>query len=87
MVGSASNQPKPAAARRAAFHPECQVSGMLQQAIVNCATRVRLPQVNRLTRREQLVLAILLGLFIVGWTVKAWRQAQASDAAVEVMEH
>lgn len=46
-----------------------------------------MPQVNRLTRREQLVLAIVLALFMVGWTVKVWRQAQEPNGTAEVTEH
>jgi hypothetical protein len=33
------------------------------------------PAVLRLTRQEQLVLSIVLGLLLVGWAVKAWRLA------------
>ena len=45
-----------------------------------------MPEVNWLTRREQLVLAMLLGLFIVGWTVKVWRAAQEPEVSTEVIE-
>jgi len=31
--------------------------------------------VLKLTRQEQLVLSIVLGLLLVGWAVKAWRLA------------
>jgi hypothetical protein len=33
------------------------------------------PAVLRLTRQEQLVLSIVLGLLLVGWAVKTWRLA------------
>ena len=42
--------------------------------------------VDRLTRREQLVLAMLLFLFIVGWTVKVWRESAPPDPARAVSE-
>src|SRR6266540_1366733 len=31
--------------------------------------------VHRLTRQEQLVLGVVLGLLLVGWAVKTWRTA------------
>ena len=31
--------------------------------------------VNRLTKQEQLVLCLVLGLLLTGWAVKAWRTA------------
>jgi len=31
--------------------------------------------VHRLTRQEQLVLGVVVGLLLVGWAVKAWRTA------------
>ena len=34
-----------------------------------------LEHVNRLTRQEQLVLCIVLGLLLTGWAVKAYRTA------------
>ncbi|HZR21856.1 MAG TPA: hypothetical protein VFE51_31530 [Verrucomicrobiae bacterium] len=30
---------------------------------------------NRLTKREQLVLCLVIGLLLVGWSVKAYRTA------------
>jgi hypothetical protein len=39
--------------------------------------------VHRLTRHEQLVLCIALGLFVLGWAVKVCRaKSQSSPAAV-----
>jgi hypothetical protein len=32
-------------------------------------------RVNRLTKREQLVLCIVVGLLLLGWAVKAYRAA------------
>ena len=32
-------------------------------------------RVNRLTKQEQLVLCIVLGLLLTGWAVKTWRAA------------
>jgi hypothetical protein len=34
--------------------------------------------VNRLTRQEQTVLCIVIGLLLLGWTVKAYRAAHPS---------
>jgi hypothetical protein len=36
-----------------------------------------------LTQREQLVLCVVLGLFLVGWAVKAWRTAHPPPPIVE----
>jgi len=36
--------------------------------------------VLKLTRQEQLVLSIVLGLLLVGWAVKAWRLAHPDPA-------
>ncbi len=35
-------------------------------------------QVNRLTKQEQLVLCIVIGLLLTGWAVKAYRTAHPS---------
>jgi len=44
-----------------------------RQRIVHCGVLCyRLP-VSRLTRQEQLVLCIVLGLLLMGWAVKAYR--------------
>ena len=44
-----------------------------------------LSDVHRLTRQEQMVLCIILGLMLTGWGVKAYRAAhppaQAAEAA------
>jgi hypothetical protein len=40
-------------------------------------------QVNRLTKREQLVLCIVIGLLLVGWAVKTYRQAHPPAFVVE----
>ena len=45
-----------------------------------------MPPVNWLTRREQVVLVILIGLFIVGWSVKHWREARETGARIEVTD-
>lgn len=39
--------------------------------------------VNRLTKREQLVLCIVLGLLLLGWSVKVYRSAHPPTFAVE----
>jgi hypothetical protein len=38
--------------------------------------------VNRLTKQEQLVLCIVLGLLLTGWAVKAWRTAHPPASAI-----
>lgn len=38
---------------------------------------------NRLTKQEQLVLCIVLGLLLTGWAVKAYRKAHRRVSAVE----
>jgi hypothetical protein len=42
-----------------------------------------LPGVNRLTRKEQLVLCVILGLLLVGWAVKTYRAAHPQPQSVE----
>jgi len=39
--------------------------------------------VNRLTRQEQLVLCIILGLLLTGWVVKAYRTAHPTPQPVQ----
>jgi len=39
--------------------------------------------VNRLTKKEQLVLCIVLGLLLTGWAVKAYRAAHPPRQAIE----
>ncbi len=34
---------------------------------------------GRLTRQEQLVLCFALGLLLIGWAVKTWRQAHPAE--------
>ena len=45
---------------------------------LRCCTRPRIPYfpaVLKLTRQEQFVLSVVLGLLLVGWAVKTWRLA------------
>lgn len=42
-----------------------------------------LPCVNRLTRQEQLVLCIIMGLLLTGWAVKAYRAAHPPTQAIQ----
>ena len=46
----------------------------------------RLPTMHRLTKQEQLVLCIILGLLLTGWAVKAHRTAHPPAQAVEMSE-
>jgi len=39
--------------------------------------------VNYLTKQEQMVLIIVLGLLFIGWTIKAYRTGQPSAVAVQ----
>jgi hypothetical protein len=39
--------------------------------------------VNYLTKQEQMVLIIVLGLLFIGWTIKAYRTAHPSTVAVQ----
>jgi hypothetical protein len=41
--------------------------------------------VNRLTRGERIVLVTLIGLFIVGWTAKFWRQRMVAGPVPEAI--
>lgn len=43
--------------------------------------------VNRLTKQEQLVLCIVLGLLLTGWAVKAWRTARTPAAPSVSVTH
>lgn len=38
---------------------------------------------NALTKQEQLVLCVVLGLLLMGWAVKAYRAAHPPAAAVQ----
>jgi hypothetical protein len=38
---------------------------------------------NRLTKKEQLVLCIVLGLLLTGWAVKAYRAAHPPTQTIE----
>jgi hypothetical protein len=39
--------------------------------------------VNHLTKPEQMVLIIVLGLLFIGWTIKAYRTAHPSAVAMQ----
>jgi hypothetical protein len=39
---------------------------------------------NRLTKQEQLVLCIVLGLLLTGWAVKTYRAAHPATAVTRV---
>jgi len=39
--------------------------------------------VNRLTKQEQLVLCIVLGLLLTGWAVKTYRAAHPATTATQ----
>jgi hypothetical protein len=55
------------------------------KAIVAMAPWFRyLVPVNRLTKQEQLVLCIVLGLLLTGWAVKTYRAAHPPAAVTRV---
>ncbi len=39
---------------------------------------------SRLTRQEQVVLCLMMGLLLTGWAVKAWRESHLPPAVVTV---
>jgi hypothetical protein len=51
--------------------------------LLSGATYATLRPVNRLTKREQLVLCLVFGLLLVGWAVKAYRSAHPRSYVVE----
>ncbi len=65
-------------ARSVAFRPWAGVPdcGRATIVILSCG-------VNRLTRQEQLVICIILGLLLTGWGVKMYRTAHPPDQAVQ----
>ncbi len=40
-------------------------------------------RVDRLTKQEQLVICVILGLLLVGWAVKTYRAAHPPEQTVE----
>jgi len=44
---------------------------------------VKLKPVSRLTKREQWVLLIVVGLLLTGWAVKTYRTAHPSPAMIQ----
>jgi hypothetical protein len=51
--------------------------------IVKTGADGMLSDVNRLTKQEQLVLCIIVGLLLLGWTVKVYRTAHPPSLAAE----
>jgi hypothetical protein len=39
---------------------------------------------NRLTKQEQMVLCIVMGLLLTGWAVKTYRTAHPTAAATQI---
>jgi len=52
--------------------------------IVNPAPGDYISGVNRLTKQEQFVLCVILGLLLTGWAVKTYRTAHPPPQANEV---
>jgi len=44
------------------------------------------PRVHRLTKQEQMVLCVILGLLLVGWAVKTYRTAHPPTQAADQLE-
>jgi hypothetical protein len=42
--------------------------------------------VNRLTKQEQFVLIVVLGLLLSGWAVKTWRTAHPAPVPAELLK-
>jgi hypothetical protein len=68
----------PAAAGRAPFN-----SGHCQDQVIVAGTPVfrYFSRVKSLTKQEQLVLCIVLGLLLTGWAAKVWRNSHPSAPA------
>jgi len=60
--------------------------GGSKNVIVNRPATDYIRPVNRLTKHEQWVLCVVLGLLLVGWAVKAWRTAHPSKTTSAQME-
>ena len=43
-------------------------------------------RVSRLTKQEQMVLCVILGLLLIGWAVKAYRTAHPPAQAVDTSQ-
>jgi hypothetical protein len=56
---------------------------MISELLLIGPVYATLIRVNRLTKREQMVLCIVVGLLVLGWAVKAYRQAHPPVYAVE----
>ena len=44
-------------------------------------------RMNRLTKQEQLVLCIVLGLLLIGWAVKTYRTAHPPASVADTLKH
>ena len=61
----------------------CEVRPAATELLLIGPIYASLTTVNRLTRREQMVLIIVVGLLLVGWAVKSYRVAHPPRYAVE----
>ena len=55
--------------------------------IVNPAPGDYISGVNRLTKQEQFVLCVILGLLLTGWLVKTYRLAHPPGQVTEQAKH
>ena len=55
--------------------------------IVNPSQNHYILPMNRLTKREQMVLCIVLGLLLTGWAVKAYRATHGQAQSAEQSQH
>jgi hypothetical protein len=54
--------------------------------LLSGAGYANLKPVNRLTKQEQLVLCLVIGLLLMGWAVKAYRTAHPPSFAAESLK-
>lgn len=69
---------------RKRLRPIVNRNGRIVNAIVAAGgISLYIGQVNRLTKQEQLVLCIVLGLLLTGWAVKTYRTAHPAPAVMQ----
>ena len=58
-----------------------KVKAAIASVVAVAAESGYIPGVNRLTKQEQLVLCIVLGLLLTGWAVKTYRASHPPTVA------
>ena len=64
--------------------PFCVTESKLLVRLAEIALFRYIALMNRLTKQEQMVLCIVLGLLLTGWAVKTYRTAHPSTAVTRV---